>query len=156
MSAVMQDPGGMFRPMLESDLTTVIALEQRAYAFPWTLGIMRDCLRVGYSCWVYESAGSILAYAFMSVAAGEAHLLNLCVKQELQARGIGRRFLRHLVTIARRQGADTLFLEVRPSNQAALVLYQSLGFNEVGQRRDYYPSEQGREDALVLAMALAL
>lgn len=154
MSAVLQEPGGIFRPMEEADLATVIAIEKQAYPFPWTLGIMRDCLRVGYSCWIFEREGLMVGYAFMSIAAGEGHLLNLCVRPELQGRGVGRKFLRHLLSVARRQGADTLFLEVRPSNSSAVRLYQSVGFNEVGYRKDYYPDHQGREDALVFAYCL--
>lgn len=151
MSAVLKETGAIFRPMQESDLSKVMAIEVRAYPFPWTLGIMRDCLRVGYSCWIFERAGEILGYAFMSIAAGEGHLLNICVRPDLQGNGLGKKLLRHLLSVARRQGADTLFLEVRPSNQSAVQLYQSVGFNEIGQRKDYYPDDQGREDALVFA-----
>jgi ribosomal-protein-alanine N-acetyltransferase len=154
VSAVFKEPGSLFRPMGETDLATIIAIEHRAYAYPWTLGIMRDCLRVGYSCWVFEREGEILGYAFMSIAAGEGHLLNICVRPELQGKGLGKKLLRHLLSVARRQGADTLFLEVRPSNTPAVQLYQSVGFNEVGQRKEYYPDHQGREDALVFAYSL--
>ncbi len=151
MSAVLRQSGAVFRPMNESDLYPVMAIESRAYSFPWTMGIMRDCLRVGYSCWVFEQDGDILGYAFMSIAAGEGHLLNICVRPELQGKGLGKKLLKHLLSVARRQGADTLFLEVRPSNTSAVKLYESQGFNEVGQRKHYYPDHDGREDAMVLA-----
>lgn len=154
MSAVLSEPGGLFRPMQEEDLSVIYPVERRAYDYPWTLGVMRDCLRVGYSCWVYERQGDIEGYAFMSVAAGEGHILNICIRPESQGRGLGSRLMRHLISVARRQGADTLFLEVRPSNEAALALYRAAGFNEVGYRRNYYPADNGREDALILACPL--
>lgn len=154
MSAQPESLAGCFRPMTETDLPEIMQIEVAAYPFPWTEGILRDCLRVGYSCWVYEAEGVIQGYAVMSVAAGEAHILNLCVRPELQGQGLGQKVLTYIVTLARRHGADTLLLEVRPSNLAALKLYRNTGFNEVGTRKGYYPAEQGREDALILALAL--
>ena len=154
MSAVLQQPGGRYRPMREEDIAEVMDIERRAYPFPWTEGILRDCLRVSYSCWVYERGERVEAYAVMSVAAGEAHILNLCVRPELQGQGLGRRTLQHLMAVARRHGADSIFLEVRPSNAAALALYLGMGFDEIGRRRGYYPAADGREDALVLARTL--
>jgi len=136
------------------DMVAVIAIEREAYDFPWSEGIFRDCLRVGYSCWVYEEENEIQAYGVMSMAAGECHILNLCVCPRAQGRGIGRLMLRRLLRIARRHGSDTAILEVRPSNRAAQRLYHSEGFNEVGMRRDYYPARHGREDALVMARVL--
>lgn len=155
MSAQPEPLAGRFRPMTETDLSAIMNIELAAYPFPWTEGILRDCLRVGYNCWVYEADGAIQGYWVMSVAAGEAHILNLCVRPALQGRGLGRKLLTHIIALARRHGADTLLLEVRPSNQAALALYRNSGFNEVGMRRGYYPADQGREDALILALALA-
>lgn len=154
MSALPESAAGRFRPMTEADLPAIMAIELAAYPFPWTEGILRDCLRVGYNCWVYETADGIQGYGVMSVAAGEAHILNLCVRPTEQGKGLGKRLLAYIISLARRHGADTLLLEVRPSNLAALGLYRSVGFNEVGTRKGYYPAEQGREDALILALAL--
>ncbi|MFN2309261.1 MAG: ribosomal protein S18-alanine N-acetyltransferase [Gammaproteobacteria bacterium] len=154
MSAIASDAGGQFRPITEVDLLQIMEIERQAYPYPWTTGILRDCLRVGYSCWLYEADTVIQAYGVMSVAVGEAHVLNLCVRAESQGQGLGGKMLNHLIALARRHGADTLLLEVRPSNLPALRLYQGQGFNEVGVRKDYYPAEQGREDALILALAL--
>lgn len=154
MSALPEAAGGRFRPMTEADLTQIMEIERRAYPYPWTPGILRDCLRVGYCCWLYEVDAVIHAYGVMSVAAGEAHILNLCVRSESQGQGLGGKMLTQLIALARRHGADTLLLEVRPSNLPALRLYRSQGFNEVGTRKNYYPAEQGREDALILALAL--
>jgi [ribosomal protein S18]-alanine N-acetyltransferase len=144
------------RPMREADLPAVHALEQRAYPYPWTRGIFVDCLRAGYECWVMESDGALLGYAVLSVAAGEAHVLNVCVAPERQGEGLGRRMLQRLVELARWHRAERVFLEVRPSNPVAIALYDSAGFNEIGRRPKYYPAKGGREDAVVMAMELLL
>ncbi len=154
MSAILADQGSRVRPLGVADLDAVMAIEQRAYPFPWTKGIFRDCLRVGYCCWCYENDGCLDGYGVMSVAAGEAHILNLTVRPESQRRGIGRKLMTHFLQLARRHGADIVMLEVRPSNQAAIALYQKCGFNEIGVRCNYYPAENGREDALIFARSL--
>jgi len=143
-----------FRPMAEDDLTAVMAIERRAYNYPWTENIFRDCLRVGYCCWVLERSGAIEAYAIMNVAAGESHILNLCVDPLRQGRGLGQSMLQQMVRVARMHRADTMFLEVRPSNEPAVRLYEGAGFMEVGMRRGYYPAPGGREDARIFALAL--
>lgn len=138
------------------DLDHISAIEQRAYAFPWNLGIFQDCLRAGYICLSATWHGEIIGYGVMSVAVGECHILNICIAPEWQGLGLGRGLLRRMLRIARQQGADTAFLEVRPSNLAARRLYEASGFNEVGVRRGYYPAVRGREDAIILARALLL
>ena len=143
------------RPMRESDLAAVMAVEVVAYEFPWTEGILRDCLRVGYSCWVLTTESGVSGHAVMSLMGpGECHVLNVCVRPDLQGRGLGRHLMSHLIVSARELGMTLMMLEVRPSNEVALQLYRSLGFNELGVRRDYYPARGGREDGLVLALEL--
>jgi ribosomal-protein-alanine N-acetyltransferase len=155
MSALRETSLSRFRPMLYADLKEVLAIERRAYDFAWTDGILRDCLRAGYHCQVLETPhGFIQAYAVMSAAVGEAHLLNLCVRPELQGRGLARRMLDHLLEWARSEQVQTVLLEVRLSNTRAAQLYASAGFCEVGMRLGYYPSASGREDALVMAKEL--
>ena len=154
MSAILKEPALNFRPMQAADLTDVIEIERRSYPYPWTRTIFSDCLRAGYSCWVCERQGVIQGYGVLSIAAGESHLLNLCVRPETQQQGIGHKLLKHFISIARRHGAEVIFLEVRPSNKAALELYGKSGFNELGVRKDYYPAAVGREDALILARVL--
>ncbi len=144
-----------FREMSEGDLDMVMRNEYRAYSFPWTRGIFQDCLKSGYDCRLLCVDGDICGHAIMSAAAGEAHLLNICVRRDLQGYGLGRKFALHVIERARTLGAGALFLEVRPSNRVAIYLYTSLGFAEIGQRRDYYPSNEGREDALVFTLPLA-
>jgi ribosomal-protein-alanine N-acetyltransferase len=144
------------RRMQPDDLPAVLAVEQAAYPTPWSDGIFRDCLRVGHCCLVAEDHDRLIGHAVMMVAAGECHLLNLCVHPRWQGRGLGRRLLRRVLALARRRDADTAFLEVRSSNAMAIGLYESEGFNEVGRRRGYYPTADGewREDAVVMARAL--
>ena len=154
MSAVLKDPLLEFRPMTEADLDTVMSIEVTAYSHPWTRGIFQDCLRVGYCCWTLEEDGLVIGYGVMSVAAGECHILNLCICPESQNTGYGALLLEKLLEIARKHRADTAFLEVRPSNEPAIQLYEHAGFDKVGMRRDYYPAEFGREDALIFARSL--
>ena len=146
----------MLRPMRESDLDAVAIIEQRAYEFPWTQTIFRDCLRAGYHGCVLHFAVEIVGYFMLSVAAGEAHLLNICVDPSEQGRGHGRRLLRRALDLARWHRVESLFLEVRPSNPGAIALYASCGFRQIGRRPKYYPARHGREDALVMALDLSL
>jgi ribosomal-protein-alanine N-acetyltransferase len=142
------------RPMKQADVEAVSAIEKRAYPFPWSPGIFRDCLRAGHHCWVLESPSVLLGYGVLSAAAGEAHLLNLCIAPEHQGHGHGRRLLARMMDLARWNRAAQVFLEVRPSNPKAIALYREYGFNEIGLRPNYYPASKGREDAIVMAMEL--
>lgn len=155
MSALLQQAPRGVRPMVETDVGAIMEIELRTYEFPWTDGIFRDCLRIGYCCWIYEEADVVLAYAVMSVGASEAHILNICVIPEERGRGLARHLLIHLLQVARDHKADVVFLEVRPSNPAAIALYQTSGFNEVGMRKAYYPAANGKEDAIIFARSLA-
>jgi ribosomal-protein-alanine N-acetyltransferase len=142
------------REMIADDLGKVIDIEIAAYEHPWTLGIFRDCLRVGYSCWVYQHDQDLIAYGIVMLSGAEAHVLNLCVHPDHQSRGIGRLMLNHLTHAARESGADTILLEVRQSNIIAIQLYLSAEFHELGVRTGYYPDNDGREDAIILAKSL--
>jgi ribosomal-protein-alanine N-acetyltransferase len=142
------------RPMSESDVNDVIAVERASYQFPWSEGIFRDCLRVGYICRVVTINNAIVGYGVMSVGAGEAHILNLCIGESNRCRGVGKSLLTYLVERGAASGMSEAFLEVRPSNTSAIRLYLSLGFEQVGIRRGYYQAVGGREDAAVLKLAL--
>lgn len=152
MSAVLDRAIPTFRAMREEDLDAVMEIEHLGYAQPWTRGIFHDCLRVGYLCQVLEIEGEVHAYGVMSSGGGEAHVLNLCVRRQSQRQGLGRMMLGHLIDAARRLHVDLVLLEVRPSNSSAVGLYLSMGFSEVGLRRNYYPAKGGREDALIMAL----
>jgi ribosomal-protein-alanine N-acetyltransferase len=144
----------VMRPMRIEDLDAVMAVERRAYPWPWSIGIFRDCLFAGYPAWVLVEGGAFIGHGVLSVAADEAHVLNVCVDPARQGRGYGRALLGAMVEAARGRGACRVFLEVRPSNPVAVALYEDVGFNEIGRRPRYYPTDKGREDAIVMAMEL--
>ena len=160
MSAVwkgrVQDAPALL-PMREADLDEVLAIERAIYSHPWTPGNFGDSLRAGYACRTWRLAGrenALVGYFVLMAAAGEAHLLNLSIAAPYQRKGRGSALLREAAAIAVQLGARNLFLEVRPSNEAAQTLYRRFGFREVAVRRDYYPAHTGREDALVLTLPL--
>lgn len=150
MSAELKSVAATIRDMRQTDVTVVATIEQSAYDFPWSPGIFRDCLLAGYASVVLEHSGKVIGYGIMSVAAGEAHLLNLVLSDSARRMGNGRRLLEHLMDVARLAGAEGIYLEVRPSNQRALQLYERAGFELLGRRRGYYRARGGTEDAVVL------
>lgn len=149
MSALVE-----IRTMSYSDLKQVIAVEKKSYPHPWTLGIFRDCLRVGHNAWVMTLDKEVIGYAIIMLSPGEAHILNICIDPDYQTKGLGRYLLRHLIKITNQTDIDMVLLEVRRSNTIAQLLYQSEGFHELGVRKAYYPAEDGREDAIILAKYL--
>lgn len=142
-------------PLHADHLEQVLAIERQCYEFPWSETIFKDCLRVGYSAWVVcDARGGVLAYALMSMAAGEAHVLNICAAPAQQRQGLARFLLRHLLMVARAASVELMLLEVRVSNVAAQALYTQFGFKTLGLRKAYYPARGGREDAIVLGLDL--
>ena len=142
------------RAMTREDLAMVTAIEAAAYPHPWSRTNFADSLVAGYDAWVFEDAAGTIGYAIVMWAADEVHLLNLCVAVARQGQGLGRRLLAWLCADAQARGARGMLLEVRPSNLAALALYRSDGFDEIGLRKGYYPSGGAREDAVVLFRTL--
>lgn len=143
------------RKMTHFDIEPVLSIENEAYEFPWSREILLDCLKAGYHCFVYEADDEIKAYIIFSTVLDEAHLLNICIAPEYQNQGYGLSFLKWLMSTAKTMNIKTLYLEVRVSNGAAIHLYQSLGFNEIGIRANYYPAKKGKEDAQIFACELA-
>jgi len=144
----------LIRAMRPADLSEISAIESRSYDYPWGLGIFSDCLIAGYFSIVLELDDRVVGYAIVSLAAAEAHILNLCVDVSSQRQGLGNLLLQEVLNYAREQKVQRMFLEVRPSNDVAIRLYEQAGFNRLGIRPDYYQAHQGREDALVLAIQL--
>jgi len=137
--------------MREHDIPSVVAIERRSYDFPWSVGVFTDCLRVGYCCWTIAEDTVLAGYGIMTVAAQECHILNICIDSDFRKRGYATALLDQLLESALTHCARTAYLEVRPSNLAAVELYQGAGFSRIGERPNYYPARQGREDALVLS-----
>lgn len=153
MSAVMKQAPAL-APMRPEDLDAVLAVERRAYPFPWSHANFADSLAAGYSAWCCRVGGELVGYAVMMLVLDEAHLLNLTVAPDWQRHGYGTLVMHHLFGIARSRGARRMFLEVRPSNASGQGLYRRLGFEAIGRRRGYYPADAGREDAVVMALTL--
>ena len=145
-----------FSKMNVTDIEDVIAVEQNAYPFPWTRGNFLDSLDSGYEAWVLrDEDGLLLGYFLMMYAVEEVHLLNITVRPDRQGQGLGRKLLDQLIALARDAGMHSVLLEVRPSNNHALMVYHHLGFVQIGQRKNYYPAAgAGREDAIVMRKML--
>ena len=142
------------RPMTASDLDAMMAIERVNFPFPWTEGNFKDSMNSGYICLVMEQGKELMGYAVLMMVLDEAHLLNISVAKSYQGQGWGRYLLVQMMEIGREKGGLNMFLEVRPSNRSALGLYESMGFNEMGIRPGYYPAHNGREDAVLMGMAL--
>ncbi|MGJ8669089.1 MAG: ribosomal protein S18-alanine N-acetyltransferase [Oceanococcus sp.] len=146
-------PQWRLRAMRPADLDVVAENEASAYPHPWSQGIFEDCLQFSYPSWVAENQrGEVVGHAIMTLAVGEAHILNICAHPYFQGMGLGRCLLDNLIDHALGEAAQRMFLEVRTSNAAALALYRSAGFSDVGLRKGYYPDDEGREDAVVLSL----
>lgn len=156
MITPLAEPPVVVRAMSHEDLKMVSDIERRNYEFPWSHGVFRDCLLAGYQCMALVRDNYVIGYGILSIAAGEAHILNLCVDKEFRARGYGERLLDELLYRARSAKVDEIFLEVRPSNETALGLYRKKGFHQVAARPAYYQSHEGREDAAVLSKKLII
>ena len=153
MSALPQDALDL-RPMSPAALDRVCEIESRIYPFPWSRCNFVDSMNAGYACTVLEVGKTVVGYAVLAVAAGESHLLNLCIDSAWQGRGLGRELLMHQVDLASSRGALIMLLEVRPSNPAGRALYSAAGFEQIAVRRGYYPAHEAREDALLLKLRL--
>ncbi len=143
-----------YRRMTADDLDAVMAIENEVYQHPWTPGNFRDSLASGYHCRIVEVSGEIVGYSVVSIGAGEAHLLNLSIAAKWQRRGLGRDMLGFMIDLARDFMVRKIYLEVRPSNLTGRRLYAGAGFIEIATRRDYYPGPGGREDAVIMELAL--
>lgn len=155
MSASLKEPLVQVRAMTHEDLSLVSDIERRSYGFPWSHGVFRDCLLAGYQCIVLESGDRVLGYGILSIAAGEAHILNLCVDPVHRSRGYGETMLDEILRRARAADVEEIFLEVRPSNTTAIALYRKKGFYQIAKRPQYYQADEGREDAAVLSKKLS-
>jgi len=155
MIAVPEALHPLVRRLTEADLDRIMEIELDVYPYPWTRGIFADCLRVGYDCWGLQAGQDLAGYAIQSHVAGESHLLNLCVAREYQNIGYGSILLEHAIRLARSQQCFCIFLEVRPSNRAGIALYRKNGFEVVAERPDYYRSDRGKENAIVMRLDLS-
>lgn len=154
MNAVLKTQTPQLRAMKNADLDTVMQIETIIYPHPWTRGNFADSLKSGYQCVVFDLDGVMIGYAVMMMVLDEAHLLNISIAKPQQGRGLGRNLLEQLIKLAKRKKAQMMFLEVRVSNKPAIGLYESAGFNEFSVRKGYYPATNGREDAILMGLAI--
>ncbi|ECG8588530.1 ribosomal-protein-alanine N-acetyltransferase [Salmonella enterica subsp. salamae] len=146
----------MISSLNQSDLPAAYQIEQRAHAFPWSEKTFASNQGERYLNFQLTADGRMAAFAITQVVLDEATLFNIAVDPHFQRRGLGRMLLEHLIDELEKRGVVTLWLEVRASNVAAIALYESLGFNEATIRRDYYPTAEGREDAIIMALPISM
>src|SRR3990167_6265398 len=144
----------ILRSLFKADIEQVLAIEGAVHIAPWTREAFAICFEPGYLGWVIEKNRKIVGFIIISLRADECHVLNLCVSHTHQRQGAGRQLIEYALDYAGQRGATIVYLEVRRSNMRAISLYKKLRFLEVGERKGYYPSGEGREDALVLAKSL--
>lgn len=143
-----------FRPMTLDDVVAVAHIEQQSYDFPWSKNLFEQAAKSTKYCALAELDGKIIGYGIVSYVVGEAELLNICIAPDAQGKGYSKVFLQHLIHHATEKDNQEMYLEVRVSNASAIALYQGAGFNEIGRRKNYYPTKQGKEDAILMALSL--
>ncbi len=155
MSISTTEVSWRIRSLTQSDMSQMLSVERQAHSHPWTEWVFKDCLRSDYRfSGVVDGSEELAAFCVVANLFDEAHLLNICVLPSYQGQGLGRKLLGYLIGEAKNDGMERLLLEVRQGNSKALRLYKSEGFERIGLRKGYYPSAQGREDAVVLSLLL--
>lgn len=146
----------MIRTLHESDFPQILVIENLTQVAPWTVETFERCQSSGYAGWIAEREGIILGFIIMTMQAAESHILNLGVHPDYQRQGYGAMLLQHAIDTAKAKDIGIAFLEVRKSNKKAINLYEKFGFVQIGDRKDYYTTLKGREDALVFAKDLGV
>src|SRR5689334_22551800 len=144
----------MIRPLFKADVDQLLLIENAVHIAPWTREAFAVCFETGYLGWVMEIDKRIVGYVIVSLHTDECHVLNLCVMHANQRKGIGRQLIEYALKYAKEHGGGIADLEVRRSNVRAISLYKKMHFLEIGERKEYYPSGEGREDALIFAKSL--
>jgi len=142
------------RKFFQADIHEALVIEQQVHVAPWSLETFKTCFESGYLGWALEMDGRVAGFVIVSLRAEECHILNLCVARTHQHQGWGRKLLEEALGHATQKGAAIVYLEVRRTNSAAIALYRKMKFLEVGERKDYYPTPAGQEDALIFAKSL--
>lgn len=137
-----------------SDISAVLSVEATGYEFPWSEAVFLDCFKENYFFLVIEIEGKVVGYSIVSEIVGEAHLLNICIDSNFYRRGLGAKLLNSTIARCVQRSCDSILLEVRESNLNAKLMYEKFGFELIGRRKNYYPSSEGREDALMFQLDL--
>ncbi|MCW8336704.1 ribosomal protein S18-alanine N-acetyltransferase, partial [Vibrio paucivorans] len=141
----------IFTPLSQAHLDAVWQIETVAHSHPWAESMIRDVHSRGAMHYVMHHNNELVGYFYAQNIVGEVTLLNIAIAPKHQGKGLGKALLEQFLTLCEQQKADSAWLEVRESNQAAYGLYEALGFNEVDRRRNYYPSDNGKEDAIIMS-----
>ncbi|MCL7745368.1 ribosomal protein S18-alanine N-acetyltransferase [Guyparkeria hydrothermalis] len=153
--APAERPSWDWAALAVEDLPEVLAIEEAAHLYPWSEAVFEECLRAGYRLDGAFRHGELVGYSVVMAVLDEWHLLNLCVEPTIQRSGAGRFLLERVIASARAAEASCVLLEVRAGNHAAIGLYESAGFADIGHRKAYYPAPSGREDARVMRRLLS-
>lgn len=144
----------MLRTLFKSDLAQILLIEKSVHVVPWTMDTFNMCFDSGYFGWVLEVDKKIAGFIIVSLTPDECHVLNICVSLDYQRQGYGAKLLEHALKHAKKQQVGIAYLEVRRSNTRAISLYKKMNFQQIGERKNYYPTVSGTEDALILAKSL--
>lgn len=144
----------MLRKMVKDDLAQMLAIEQSSQGAPWNEETFKSCFDQAFDGWVLIINERVIGYIVLGMQAEECHILNLCVARAHQRKGYGRMLLEHALHEAKKRDIGIAYLEVRRSNTRAIALYTRYQFRMIGERRDYYQTVGGSEDALVFAVSL--
>lgn len=144
----------MFRKMVRSDLPQLLLIEQATQGAPWTEETFKACFEMACDGWVVEHEGRIAGYIVVAFKVEECHIMNLCVAREFQRQGLGRKLLEFGLEEAKNRELGIAYLEVRRSNSRAIALYRKAKFLMIGERKNYYQTVSGPEDALIFAISL--
>jgi len=143
----------LVRPLRLTDLEAVAAIEQSAHEFPWKTSIHLDCIEQQYPSLVLEIDNELVAYSVFNYLHDETHLMNITTRSDQQGRGFAKTLMKELYLSSIRCGMESVLLEVRESNPA-IGFYRKEGFEIIGQRPNYYPTDKGRESAIVMQKTL--
>lgn len=147
----------VFRKLVSSDISTVVNIERKTSLSPWSTSLFEQALSSNKLVLAVINADQVVGYGVVSFVVGEAELLNICIDPAAQGKGFGRQLLSELIdNVMGRGNVKDMYLEVRESNQVARGLYESEGFAEIGRRQRYYPTDDGREDAILMALPIAM
>ncbi len=147
--------GCTLRAMTEADLAEVVAIEDALQPTPWSAQVFRDCFNSHYDCRVVQRDSAVIGFVVLSSVLDEVHLLNIAVAPAMQRRGIAWAVLKEVIPEYQARSLRYLYLEVRESNAGARALYERIGFQTVGLRRNYYRTHNGRENAVLMMLDLS-
>lgn len=154
MQEIDQQQAVAYAAIQKADLPAVLAIETAVHAYPWQLSHFETALDAGNLTLLMTIDGQVVGYVVMMVVLDEASLLNISIAKDYQRQGYGRQLLAQAIKAAQKKQCRKVFLEVRTSNQAAIQLYASHQFTKMGLRRNYYPAENGREDAVLMGLSI--